>query len=226
MRENGRKRDAHVAVRLDREVIMQAAGRVLAEDGLGKLTMRRIGTELGADPTAVYRHFRSKDELVTELADRAFLSVPEPDPALPWQERLRELARRVLELYRSNPDFAIQLSHQDDDTPGLRRLAELSLEILAEAGLDPRERAIVDQLLVNYVVGSGLFISQLTLDDWGPNTLPATRRAYAALPPETHPRCVESAPHLFPDMDEVYGLGIDMFIEAIEKRARSIKERA
>jgi AcrR family transcriptional regulator len=219
-----RQRDAHVAVRLDRELIVQAAQRVLEAEGLSRLTMRRIGSELGADPTAAYRHFRSKHELVTELADRAFLSVPEPDPALPWQDRLRELARRVLELYRDNPDFAIQLSHQDDDTPGLRRLAELSLGILAEAGLDARERAVVDQLLVNYVVGSGLFISQLTLDDWGPNTLPATRRAYAALPPEEFPRCVESAPHLFPDMDEVYGLGLDMFIEAIEERARSNKE--
>lgn len=226
MEEGVHRRNAHVAVRLDREMIVQAARRVLEEDGLAKLTMRRIGSELGADPTAAYRHFRSKDELVTELADRAFLSVPEPDPALPWQDRLRQLTRRVLELYRDNPDFAIQLSHQDDDTPGLRRLAELSLGILAEAGLDPRERAIVDQLLVNYVVGSGLFISQLTLDDWGPNTLPATRRAYAALPPEEFPRCVESAPHLFPDLDEVYDLGIDMFIEAIAQRVRATKESA
>jgi AcrR family transcriptional regulator len=224
MRGSVRKGDAHVAVRLDREMIVQAARRVLEDEGLGKLTMRRIGSELGADPTAVYRHFRSKDELVTELADRAFLSVPEPDPALPWQERLRELMRRVLELYRTNPDFAIQLSHQDDDTPGLRRLAEISLGILADAGLDARERAVADQLLVNYAVGSGLFISQLTLDDWGPNTLPATRRAYAALPPDEFPRCVESAPYLFPDMDEVYGLGVDMFIEAIEERARSTSE--
>jgi AcrR family transcriptional regulator len=224
MRGSARKREANVAVRLDRETIVRAARRVLDDEGLGKLTMRRIGTELGADPTAVYRHFRSKDELVTELADRAFLSVPEPDQALPWQDRLRELTRTVLELYRSNPDFAIQLSHQDDDTPGLRRLAEISLDILADAGLDARDRAVVDQLLVNYVVGSGLFISQLTLDDWGPNTLPATRRAYAALPPDEFPRCVESAPHLFPDLDEVYGLGIDMFIEAIEERARSGNE--
>jgi AcrR family transcriptional regulator len=219
-----RQRSAHVAVRLDRETIVRAARRVLEDEGLGKLTMRRIGSELGADPTAVYRHFRSKDELVTELADRAFLSIPEPDPALPWQDRLRTLLRDALELYRDNPDFAIQLSHQDDDTRGLRRIAELSLGILADAGLDARQRAVGYQLLTNYVVGSGLFISQLTLDDWGPSTIPAARRAYAALPPDEFPRCVESAPHLFPDMDEVYGLGVDMFIEAIEERARSTEE--
>jgi AcrR family transcriptional regulator len=224
MRGSARKRDAHVAVRLDRETIVHAAQRVLDGEGLGKLTMRRIGSELGADPTAVYRHFRSKEELVTELADRAFLSVPEPDPALPWQDRLRTLLRAALELYRDNPDFAIQLSHQDDDTPGLRRIAELTLGILADAGLDARQCAVGYQLITNYAVGSGLFISQLTLDDWGPNTIPAARRAYAALPPEEFPHCVDSAPHLFPDMDEVYGLGVDMFIEAIEERARSGNE--
>jgi len=224
MEGSARKRGAHVAVRLDREMIVRAAQRVLEEDGLGRLTMRRIGTELGADPTAVYRHFRSKEELVVELADRAFLSIPEPDPALPWPDRLRAWLWAPLELYRDNPDFAIQLSHQDDDTPGLRRIAEITLGILADAGLDARQRAVGYQLLTNYAVGSGLFISQLTLDDWGPNTIPAARRAYAALPPEAFPRCVESAPHLFPEMDEVYGLGVDMFIEAIEKRARSNKE--
>jgi AcrR family transcriptional regulator len=211
-------RSSGAAVRLDREMIVEAAQRILAGEGLGQLTMRRIGSELGADPTAAYRHFRSKQELVIELADRAFLSLPEPDPTLPWQERLRRFVRDALALYRSNPDFAIQLSHQDDDTPGLRRIAEISLGILAEAGLDPRERAVAYQLLTNYVVGSGLFISQLTLDDWGPGTVPAARRAYAALPPDKYPHCVESARHLFPDMDEAFGLGVDMFIHAIERR--------
>ena len=38
--------------------------------------MRRIGTELGVDPTAVYRHFRNKDELLTCLAERIFSTEP------------------------------------------------------------------------------------------------------------------------------------------------------
>jgi AcrR family transcriptional regulator len=197
---------------------MRAAERILEEDGLAGLTLRRIGSELGADPTAIYRHFRDKDELVIELADRAFASLPIPDPSLPWQERLRGLTRSALELYRANPDFAIQLAHQPDDTPGLERIAEAVLQALADAGLPPRERAVMYQLLTNYAVGSGLYISQLTLDDWGPETMPAVRRTYAALPPDEFPRCVESAPHLFPDQDDVYDLGVDTLIAAIEAR--------
>jgi AcrR family transcriptional regulator len=205
--------------RLDRDVIVRAAQRVLDEDGLSGLTVRRIGSELGADPTAIYRHFRGKDELVVELADRAFASLPAPDLTLPWQERLRFMLRSALDLYRANPGFALQLSVQPDDTPGLQRVAEQVLATLAEAGLGPRERAVVHQLITNYAVGSGLFISQLTLDDPGAEAIPAMRRTYAALPPADYPHCVESAPYLFPDQDDVYGLGIDMLIAAIEKLA-------
>jgi AcrR family transcriptional regulator len=206
-------------VRLDREVIVRAAQRILDEDGLSGLTVRRIGTELGADPTAIYRHFRDKDELVVELADRVFASLPMPDPALPWQARLRRMLHDALELYRANPGFALQLSVQPDVTPGLQRIAEHTLAALAEAGLGPRQRALVYQLITNYAVGSGLFISQLTLDDPGLAETPAARRSYAALSPQEYPYCVESAPHLFPDQDEVYDLGLDMLIAAIEKLA-------
>ena len=62
--------DAARGVRLDRDVILRAAQHVLDEDGLSAFTLRRIGSELGADPTAIYRHFRDKDELVIELADQ------------------------------------------------------------------------------------------------------------------------------------------------------------
>jgi AcrR family transcriptional regulator len=207
------------SVRLDREVIVSAAQRILDEDGLSGLTVRRIGSVLGADPTAIYRHFRGKDELVVELADRVFASVSAPDPSLPWQDRVRQMLHEALDLYRTNPGFALQLSAQPDDTPGLQRIAEHVLGALAQAGLEPRDRAIVYQLITNYAVGSGLFISQLTLDGWGDETIPATRRVYAALPPSDYPHCVESAQYLWPDQDEVYDLGVEMLIAAIEKLA-------
>jgi hypothetical protein len=43
-------------IRLDRERILDAAEAITRREGIDKLTLRRIGTELGADPTAVYRH--------------------------------------------------------------------------------------------------------------------------------------------------------------------------
>jgi AcrR family transcriptional regulator len=68
---------ADQAARLDPELFLDAAERVVRAEGLGALTMRRIGVELGADPTAVYRHFASKDALLTALAGRC-------SPPSPW----------------------------------------------------------------------------------------------------------------------------------------------
>ncbi len=76
-------------VRLDRERILDAAAEIVGNEGLPALTMRRIGAELGADPTAVYRHFRNKQEMLTELANRLFATEAELDPDAPWQDRLR-----------------------------------------------------------------------------------------------------------------------------------------
>ena len=39
------------------------------------MSVRRLGAELGADPTAIYRHFRDKDELVLALLDRLLAQV-------------------------------------------------------------------------------------------------------------------------------------------------------
>lgn len=54
---------------LSRELILEAAFRVVDGAAMNELTMTRLGRELDADPSAVYRHFRNKDELLLAMAD-------------------------------------------------------------------------------------------------------------------------------------------------------------
>jgi AcrR family transcriptional regulator len=123
-------------VRLDRERILDAVERIVSAEGLATLTMRRIGTELGVDPTAVYRHFRNKKALLDALAERLFLTKPELDPEAPWQDRLRALAWHSLGRYRAHPDLGMLLAQQDDNIAGLIQIRELTLALLDETGLD------------------------------------------------------------------------------------------
>ena len=44
--------------------------RLLDTGGVAGFSMPKLGRALGADPTAVYRHFASKDDLVLAIADR------------------------------------------------------------------------------------------------------------------------------------------------------------
>ena len=190
--------------------------------------MRRIGSELGADPTAVYRHFRGKDELVVELADLAFLTSAMPDPALPWQERLRHVLRAALELYRAQPRLrAPALASSPTTRRACERIAEICSAILAEAGLDPRERG--GRLPADHELRRRLRAVHQPAHagrlgpGHDPGRAPRLRRTAAGRVPAL--RRV-GAPSCSRTMDEVFGLGIDMFIDAIEKRARTTEERA
>jgi len=209
--------------RLDRESILDAAFAVAEEAGHRGLTMRRVGAELGADPTAVYRHFRNKDELITAMADRLFGGVIEHYPDGPWREGLRNgmvMGRRV---YRRHPGFAEALAATPDDTPNLERIAERVLGLLRKAGLTDGDAVLFYHLIVNYVAGTGVF--EAVADDAGePSWQDRTRRSYAALPPDRFPNCVALAPHMYPDPDLVFDTGVELLLDAIEARAGRAQE--
>src|SRR4051794_39854993 len=87
------KRTTRVPARLDAPAIVDAAIRVMDADGLDALTMRRLGREMGADPTAMYRHFRSKDELLLAVCDRLLGSMLDAlEPGDGWRSTLRDMS--------------------------------------------------------------------------------------------------------------------------------------
>lgn len=70
---------------LSRELILSAALDIVDSNQVRELSMTRLGKALGADPSAVYRHFRNKDELLLAMADAVlqevvagFSLVPDP----------------------------------------------------------------------------------------------------------------------------------------------------
>ncbi|WP_029261759.1 MULTISPECIES: TetR family transcriptional regulator [unclassified Microbacterium] len=62
--------------RHDRDSVARSALALLDEVGLADLSMRRIAARLDVQPSALYWHFTSKQELLAELADRITASIP------------------------------------------------------------------------------------------------------------------------------------------------------
>jgi AcrR family transcriptional regulator len=92
---------------LSRALILEAAFAIVDADDMHELTMSRLGRGLGADPSAVYRHFRNKDELHLAMADvmlhevnAAYEPVEEPI------ENLRRFARAIRTTYLLRPGLA------------------------------------------------------------------------------------------------------------------------
>ncbi|AQY01763.1 TetR family transcriptional regulator [Microbacterium foliorum] len=69
----------HNSARHDRDGVARVALALLDEVGLADLSMRRIAGTLDVQPSALYWHFSSKQELLAELADRITAGIPRDD---------------------------------------------------------------------------------------------------------------------------------------------------
>jgi len=102
-----------VASRLSREVIVDAYLRLVEAEDNDSVSLRRLGGELGVDPTAVYRHFRDKDEILTAAADRLLAEVTDGvELSGGWRDQLRDLLLALRRVYLVHPRalLALQLS--------------------------------------------------------------------------------------------------------------------
>ena len=85
-------------VPLTRERIIAAAVELVDEGGFEALSMRKLGAAVGVEAMSLYNHVDNKDDVLDGILDAVLCEVPDPDPSLPWDRRLRELAhgfRRV-----------------------------------------------------------------------------------------------------------------------------------
>lgn len=140
----------NVTVTLTREQIIDAAYRILADDGLGGLTMRRLAQQLGVQPGATYYHVASKQELLVAVAERILNHA---------EIRLNEPGRVALDIRAALlpiRDSADVVSFANAFRPGA--LAPFrTLEQLFSAGLAPQQARWAAQTLIHYVLG---FVAQ------------------------------------------------------------------
>ncbi|MEV4944569.1 TetR/AcrR family transcriptional regulator C-terminal domain-containing protein [Streptomyces sp. NPDC053755] len=86
---------------LDRDRIVAASIRMLDEEGLGKLSMRKLAAELGVTAMSLYWYVDTKDDIIEFALDAVYqeIDLAAVDAAQGWQGRIRALAlayRRML----------------------------------------------------------------------------------------------------------------------------------
>ena len=86
--------------------VLRAARDILIDHSLADLSMRRLATELGVRPNALYWHFPNKQTLLAALADDILGRVAIPGTDLAWTERLDSLATGMREALLAVPDSA------------------------------------------------------------------------------------------------------------------------
>ena len=121
---------------LNREKILDAALALTDEHGLDGLSMRRLAKSLGVEAMSLYNHVSNKADILDGIADRVYRSIPIPDSALAWPDRIRMMALEMFRALSRHPVVPLALV-TDQANPasieGLQPLEQL-LAALHEAG--------------------------------------------------------------------------------------------
>ncbi|MFB6517107.1 TetR/AcrR family transcriptional regulator [Streptomyces sp. NPDC056401] len=220
-------RSKRAGSQLTPDAIIEASLRIAARGSEDAFTVRRLGEELGADPTAIYRHFRDKDELLLSVADRTLGEVLDRIPeGLGWKDRLRALADGSLEVALRYPVVGSTMASRTTRRPNEFRVVELILGAVTEAGLEGAEAAVhyrmVGDSLLAYV---GQRAAYLLFD---PEVRAADEsswnREYRLVDPAGFPNITRLGAQLAEVTDEqIFEARVEALINAIETRVRTLR---
>jgi len=217
-------------VPLSREVIVDAALRLLDREGAGAFSMRRLAEELGVGAGAVYWHVANKEQLLQLVFDRVIgeLPMPEPEPER-WREQIKQAARDEREMMTRHPGIAQLSFGRIPVGPNAVRYMEWHLSVLRAGGLSDRVAALAGDLVYLYI-GAFSFEECVGLavpgDAASPHDFIGQLRDYfASLPPESFPNISELAGELTSGGPDVrFEFGLDVLLDGLV--AQSQRETA
>lgn len=209
---------------LSPEVILDAAQALVEREGDSALTFRRLGAELGADPTAAYRHFRNKDELLLALGDRllgeaiAHTLADVPDGA-DWRTSMRLAAHHIRGTLVRHPALAAVISVRTTQGQHEAVGIEKGLEVLSQTGLPMAEVVGIQRAFADTVLAWSLFSATFLAlpDEAKARDTAAWVTTYRALPPEDFPY-IHAGRDYLDNFDDAFDVALDLLFDGIQAR--------
>ena len=141
------------ATRYRRTDVVDRAIALLGAVGLDGLSMRRLASDLGVQPSALYHHFAGKQELLGAVADEILARGRRPNELVSWQAELGLVCVELRDIMLKHRDGAALVSMvralgAGADEP-IRRMASA----LAFAGADAELARVGAHTLFHFVFG-------------------------------------------------------------------------
>jgi AcrR family transcriptional regulator len=207
---------------LTEDGIIDAAEAIVREVGADRLTVRALGQRLGTDPTSMYRHFRTMDDVRRALGDRLLGDVDVScNPAESWTHCVRTICLGIRQTQLGKPDLASLVRSAPTRLPNELRITEALLAQLLRAGLSPARAASAYHALIELTVGSAAIDATLVTSrgetyediyaDW--------RSAYSALDRQRFPASTAAADELYRGgADDRFEQALDLLLSGIAAR--------
>ncbi|MGN9845535.1 TetR/AcrR family transcriptional regulator [Nonomuraea sp. H19] len=139
--------------RISRAEIVSAAHRVIEEDGVAGLTMRRLAREVGSTPMALYHHVHDKEELLLLLLDDYAAAMPRPEPPDDPRECVVIVAMAMRAALSGCPWIVDVLRADDLLSVGALWYPEKIIDAAVRAGLTMERAVAVYRIIWHYTAG-------------------------------------------------------------------------
>lgn len=196
-RRLGRRRPRTDGLTVERIIV--AALRVIDDDGLEALTMRRLADELETASASLYRHVASREELFVVVVDDVIGEVVLPADDLPGRRQVELLAGELRRVLIAHPNLLEALTASPLVGPNARRGAERAVGGLLRAGYPPEVAVHAYLALVDYVLGT-VYFDTSRAGRSGPDELPGGHDVVR------------------PSADDVFEFGLLTFLTGLEQR--------
>ncbi|MGR3934867.1 TetR/AcrR family transcriptional regulator [Streptomyces sp. BRA346] len=205
--------------RISREDVVATARRIVDEDGVDRLTMRRLATEIGSTPMALYHHVRNKEELLLLLLDdHAERTLRRPEPPAHPRERIIVAAAAIHEALAACPWIVEVLTADDLMSASALWFVEQIVDGLVECGLTP-ERAVHGYRAIWYYTAGEIVVRataarrRAATDD---DRATYRERVFADLDPDELPRLAHVADNWAPlTAEDTYLDGLRALVDGL-----------
>jgi len=172
---------------LEPSQLASAALAVIDRDGLEALTLRAVATEVGMGTMSLYRYVDGRAALERLVVDLVLSEVDLRVPArTPWTKGVTLIAERTRRAVVAHPAVVPLFMTHRHTALATRRMGNVLLGLLTEAGLSGSRRVIAFRALLAYLMGA------LEGQYRGPLAGPGTE-VLAALPADEFPYLAETA---------------------------------
>ncbi len=183
---------------LTSEGIVDAAVRLVDDEGLSALTVRRLAEDLGTGSASLYRHVSSREELLVLMVDRVIGEVVLPGDDLPGRAGVVHLASELRRVLLDHHELLPALTAAPLLGPNALRGVEVGLRCMVDAGYEDADAVPAVLALIDFVLGTVYFDTS------------SAGRSFAE---------GEGGPGgSAPAAEQVFAFGVDTFLAGLEVR--------
>jgi AcrR family transcriptional regulator len=209
---------------LTREGIIAAAVAILEQEGIGKVTMRRIAASLDTGPASLYVYVRNTDDLHAQVLDSLLGRMTPIASRGTWRQRLHEELAEYSRALFEYPEIARMTQITHPTGPNYFALVESILGLLDEGGTPDDVAAWGIDLLLASVTATAVEHGAQTSENDQSQALSDLATNIAIVPGDTYPRIVRLGDEMLTGTGiERFHWGLDVLINGILATPRGAK---